>query len=373
MDSASLLTKHGLTADVMLQHFKEVEDGKKSLNDLGRELPISATSVKKMYKYRTTLYRESNKQTLLKPELEDSIRASITYLENRGLPFTQQTFKLFVRDVALENGIQFENGLPGRSWIDGFCYRMEAKGKPISFRNVNKVSKSRVLSASKENIEKYFDMVTRVIEERNIPFENFYNLDETGLSLVMNGTRVIASRGSKSVNQVSRYYGEMSKHATLLAWIRSNEKPLTERQWSLVIMDGHDSHYHPQIAQMALENKIELICLPPHCSHVLQPLDLVCFALLKSRLREICCTSVNDSKVVQEYELPLLLKECWNEVFDQENVFNSFKRAGLVQDSFGFQFLSKEKLFHPDVSKLCAVDMVSETDIITEKKHKKKE
>jgi hypothetical protein len=33
--------------------------------------------------------------------------------------------------------------------------------------------------------------------------------------------------------------------------------------------------------QYAIEHKIQLFALPPHLSHILQPLDVGCFQLLK--------------------------------------------------------------------------------------------
>ena len=48
-------------------------------------------------------------------------------------------------------------------------------------------------------------------------------------------------------------------------------------QHKLIIYDGHKSHVNPQVAEWAREHKIILFVLPPHYSHVLQPLDVSCF------------------------------------------------------------------------------------------------
>lgn len=41
----------------------------------------------------------------------------------------------------------------------------------------------------------------------------------------------------------------------------------------MLIFDGHASHVNLKVVQLALEKNICIICLPPHSSHCLQPLD----------------------------------------------------------------------------------------------------
>ena len=45
----------------------------------------------------------------------------------------------------------------------------------------------------------------------------------------------------------------------------------------LFIFDGHNSHLSYKVAKAAYDNNIHILCLPPHTSHALQPLDLACF------------------------------------------------------------------------------------------------
>ncbi|CAC5369850.1 unnamed protein product [Mytilus coruscus] len=45
----------------------------------------------------------------------------------------------------------------------------------------------------------------------------------------------------------------------------------------LLLYDGHRTHITPDIIDWAVEKKIILYVLPPHTSHVLQPIDVGCF------------------------------------------------------------------------------------------------
>ncbi len=48
-------------------------------------------------------------------------------------------------------------------------------------------------------------------------------------------------------------------------------------QHILLLYDGHRSHISPFLVDWAAENKIILFVLPPHTSHILQPMDVGCF------------------------------------------------------------------------------------------------
>jgi hypothetical protein len=48
--------------------------------------------------------------------------------------------------------------------------------------------------------------------------------------------------------------------------------------WRLLILDGHRSHLSYEFINYARERKIIVICLPPHATAMLQPLDVVIFS-----------------------------------------------------------------------------------------------
>jgi hypothetical protein len=54
----------------------------------------------------------------------------------------------------------------------------------------------------------------------------------------------------------------------------------------ILLLDGHGSHATNEFMIKCIENNIKPVYLIPHSSHVLQPLDLACFSLVKSRYRK---------------------------------------------------------------------------------------
>jgi len=67
-------------------------------------------------------------------------------------------------------------------------------------------------------------------------------------------------------------------------WIRHFEKhtrPRTVGGYRLLILNGHESHHLDEFEEYCKENNIITLCMPPHSSHILQPLDVRCFSPLK--------------------------------------------------------------------------------------------
>ena len=97
-------------------------------------------------------------------------------------------------------------------------------------------------------------------------------------------------------------------------------------------MDGHGSHLTPQFNQICAENNIMPLCMPPHLSHLLQPLDVGCFAVLKhtygcfvSDLAHIGYNHINKFDFLDDYQCAQL------EAFQQPAIIqNSFAASGLM-------------------------------------------
>jgi hypothetical protein len=49
----------------------------------------------------------------------------------------------------------------------------------------------------------------------------------------------------------------------------------------LIIYDGHSTHIDQSIIETAIKENIKILKLPPHSSHLLQPLDLSVFKSFK--------------------------------------------------------------------------------------------
>jgi hypothetical protein len=70
-----------------------------------------------------------------------------------------------------------------------------------------------------------------------------------------------------------------------LTWLtevfHKHTKDRTVGTHRLLVLDGHGSHVSPEFDQFCLDHQIIVICMPADPSHLLQPLDVVCFSVLK--------------------------------------------------------------------------------------------
>ncbi len=56
----------------------------------------------------------------------------------------------------------------------------------------------------------------------------------------------------------------------------------SQHECRLLIVDGHNSHFSTEFIKFCSKKNIELFCLPPHTTHILQPLDVGLFGPLQS-------------------------------------------------------------------------------------------
>src|SRR5450432_4849979 len=70
-----------------------------------------------------------------------------------------------------------------------------------------------------------------------------------------------------------------------LIWLQNvfekHTAPQTKGVYRLLILDGYGSHGTPEFDLFAKEHSIITLCMPPHSSHLLQPLNVGCFVVLK--------------------------------------------------------------------------------------------
>jgi hypothetical protein len=72
-------------------------------------------------------------------------------------------------------------------------------------------------------------------------------------------------------------------------WLVKHFDPLTRADSArrLLIVDGHGSHVTTKFASYCFNNNINLLIMPAHCSHKLQPLDVALFKPLKKAMSNL--------------------------------------------------------------------------------------
>jgi hypothetical protein len=99
----------------------------------------------------------------------------------------------------------------------------------------------------------------------------------------------------------------------------------------LLILNRHESHHSIDFERYCEENKIIRLYMPPHLSHLLQPLDIRCFSVLKNAYsREIehliRCSITHVSKT----EFFLAFYAAFQATITERNIKSAFRGARLV-------------------------------------------
>lgn len=119
-----------------------------------------------------------------------------------------------------------------------------------------------------------------------------------------------------------------------LEWLKRVFDPLTRDKAAgrqrLLIADGHGSHIRADFIAYCMENQIDLLIMPAHCSHILQPLDLGIFsAFERYHSCETHAISRLSSQRIPRSEWIELLSRAREKAISKENILSGWRAAGL--------------------------------------------
>ena len=100
---------------------------------------------------------------------------------------------------------------------------------------------------------------------------------------------------------------------------------------TVLVFDGHATHMSLDVIKLALENDIHIITLPPHTTHLIQPLDKTCFGPLKSKYTSLirAYQIVNPGKAISRKEFVHIFKGACNTGLSAENLQKGFRKCGI--------------------------------------------
>ena len=251
-----------------------------------------------------------------------------------GHPLNPSQLKTKVAEMTQSRLTPFTNGIPGNSWLKWFRLR----NPHLVLRQPQSLDSNRARALCPSNVERFYTNLNAMYTQHKYQPSTIWNIDESGVQANRNGyTRVFASRGTRNVQcvvpnekehltilsaisasgvSIPNYYifkgkrasktyiqlcedgatigmskkGWMDNHL-FAQWMDYFLNSLTTRgdfspsQRHLLILDGHKSHISLQVLQKARTHGLDMISLPSHTIHALQPLDVACFAPFKKAFR----------------------------------------------------------------------------------------
>jgi len=279
-----------------------------------------------------------------------------------------------------DDDIQLVNYEPfGKDWVPRFMSRHSQ----LKSARIKLIEAARVKDVSVERLTKWFEDLQCVITEHGIQPENIYNMDESGFAIgdieasqrIINATirqafqakpgrqewvtsiECVCADGTSlppliifKGENLSRQWISASIHNNWrfscntkgwtsnvhgLQWLRQVFEPETHEkangQPRLLICDGHDSHITASWIAHCMKNNIILMILPPHSSHLTQPLDVGVFKPLKthmaSALEPLVSTEIH---CIMKAEWLSAFVEAHDNAFSNQNIQSGFYSTGII-------------------------------------------
>ena len=318
------------------------------------------------------------------PALSIQVEAA---LEEHVLEMQQMMFGLSCTDIrklafqiAVKKGLQHPFSCAkqkaGKAWLHGFLQRHPT----ISIRSPEATSISRAVGFNKPTVMKFFDMYKSELEKHSYSADRIWNVDETGITTVHVPGKVLAKKGQKQVGRVTS--GERGDNLTVICainaagtyvppvlifkrkrmshllmagtppgsvgypspsgWVTSElflkwlqhfidfVKPTMDKK-VILLLDGHASHKTLEAVELCRENGVVLICLPPHSTHQMQPLDKTVYGPLKTSYNTECdrWMLTNPAQRITMFEQGKLFGAAFMKIAGMQKAVNGFERTGL--------------------------------------------
>lgn len=119
-----------------------------------------------------------------------------------------------------------------------------------------------------------------------------------------------------------------------LNWLKTEFDPSTGEkangQTQVLILDGHSSHCSLKFLLYAAKKDISILVYPPHCTHALQGLDAVCFAILKRIRNEmISAFELETGRDMKKEDFTKVFGKAYLAAMEKETILLAFKKTGV--------------------------------------------
>ena len=322
---------------------------------------------------RMIIYQQQQKLSLTE---EATLEKTLLEYDARGLSCSIA----YCQDLANQLLQKREAPPVGKCWASRFIQRHPQ----LKARYTRSYDYQRARAEDPESIQQWVDLVESKIQQFGITADDIYNVDETGflsgcitasgkvitaakrrarrvrriqpgdrtwVTVVecINGTRtaippLIIFPGKSLTDEVTVQplpYGWMFTESDKgwtsddisLRWLKEVYQPATQHchgLYRMLILDGHGSHLTPEFSSYCEEQKIVLLCMPAHSSHLLQPLDVGIFAVLKraygEQLKRLCTTGSH----VTKHDFIAAYAQARLATFSATNITSAWRATGLI-------------------------------------------
>lgn len=315
------------------------------------------------------------------PEIEEELVNYCIEMVNKYYGLRASDIKTMAFQLAIKNNIphQFsDKGRAGKKWLKSFLSRHPE----LSFRTPEATTALRARGFTKEKVSQFFNLLNPELEKVNHDPTRIFNVDETGVTVVQSKmSKVLCMKGQKQVGGLSS--AERGRLVTLVfcmsaaglyvppmfvyprvnmkreledrappgsifaahksGWIQLNlftkwfkhfvdyVKPSKESP-IVLLLDGHFSHTRNlEVIEIARNNGVILVSIPPHSSHKLQPLDVGFMGPFKTYYAQEIETWLRShpGRIVTVYQIAELVGKAYLRSASAETAVKAFQKCGI--------------------------------------------
>lgn len=334
--------------------------------------------------------------TVFSAEDEKDLAERLTSLSRRGFGLTPSQVRSAAFVYAEKNGIPHpwsqETQQAGKDWFSGFMKR----NSDLSLRKPEGLSLARAAGMNKKAVQEFYDLLCELCDEMKITDkpEKIFNMDESGFPLNNVPSKIVSQKGIREVVKLTN--AERGENVTVVACCSASgifippfvifkgvrfkdiykqdlpsgsEVAMTDSgyinedvflKWlqhfqahrppgkCLLILDGHASHCCLKCLDFCRENEIEMLCLPPHTTHALQPLDRTVFKPVKTFYHQEATHFIhnNPSTSLKKFHFGKLFSAAWKKGATCHSAVKGFECTGIFP--FNPSSISDEK-FSPSL------------------------
>jgi hypothetical protein len=305
---------------------------------------------------------------------EDSVVKAVYQLDAWGWPMSISAIEHLASQLLLAKG---DTKPLGKCWYWNFLARHDE----LKARRSRALDQSRKDAIDHQTLEQWFNLFQTTRLKYDVADDDIYNIDEKGcMKGIGDNCKVIVPRSKKKPSSIQPgnrewvsiiecisannyllppfiiFEGSHIQEAWIpdsldddvviqvspngwtncniaLDWIRHFNKHTAGRtrgKYRLLILDGHASHVSPQFVEYCVDNDIVPLCLPPHSTHELQPLDVGVFGPLAHEYRKMVSqTALFGATRINNHQFLVIYLRVRKTAIPR-NIASGWRGAGLV-------------------------------------------
>jgi len=317
-------------------------------------------------------------ECVLPVEIEEAIVNHAIKLQRMLFGLSTADLQRLAFEIAERQKIPhcFTGKMAGNSWLRGFL----ARHPSLAIRSPEPTSIHRAIGFNAPCKQAFFKLYSEELQKNSFTPDKIFNVDESGFTVVHKPGKVLAKKGEKQVGKMTS--GEKGETMTIVCavsatgifvppmlvfkrkrmtklllrgspagsigscstngWIDStlfvrwlnhfihHVKASTSNK-ILLVLDGHSSHKSLEAVELACRSGVTMICLPPHTTHRMQPLDLTVFGPLKKSYNRECdkWMVAHPGRRITPYDQAALFGSAYVKTMTMDKAVTGFESTGL--------------------------------------------